>query len=856
MVDVADIGLLDGRGRHAVQRVVSATARRCARAVAPDADARRDRREPQPGPHLELGARQRRLHRAGGGEARSSTTRTTRASRCSPVQAADALTTTQQRGIKTIQASAYGNTITYTPEDRAARALDGDLKTAWRAAALGDAVGQFIRLQLAAPITHRSRQPRAAAQRQPQPVDHPGRAALRRQGRSSTVTLDASSRTAAGQTISFGRAPLLDARDPDHRRERSAAQAVQRRRRRRASPRSGCATSTPTTTCASTRSSRCRKTCSARWAPTPPSHPLVLVMTRDAVRPVPPRTDPELVDRAHVRRCPARARSRSPAARASIPAAADAAIDAALGRGTDVTARPRARRSPACLQCHAASAADGESDDGVEHAVRGRRRAVGAVRVAARRSPFSDMNLQVVADGRHSVPTAIELDVDGAVRELTLPPITDRAGRERDRHRCRCTFPAMTGRRIRVTIVSTRVQLATRESTGDTVTAPVGIAELGIPGLRAAPVPATVPDRCRSDLLTIDGKAVPVRVTGSRRPRPATCRASRSTPCDPRDPGRVPTITLGARQPRGAHLRGRPYRDAARSRRARVGRGRRAAGRCATAGSPGSATRAAPAPTVTVVHDGATRMRVHVTRRRRSVLARARRVAEPRVEGDDRATPAIARSVAARRRLRQRLDGDARRRSSFDVVLEWTPQRRVWAAIWISLVAALLCLALIGVGVRRAGARGSAISRRSPSDADVRVEWPSPPRGAPGGHARVAPDRRADPRRARGVARSSRRGPACSWPLAGRRDPVATVAPRVLVASAPAALLAARDRATSCISSTISGSRRCSSGRRCSRSAARWPGSRWCSSVSTCWSSGCERRPPDAVRQPERSAER
>ena len=38
-----------------------------------------------------------------------------------PGEPADALTTTQQRGVKTIQASAYGNTITYTPEDRAAR---------------------------------------------------------------------------------------------------------------------------------------------------------------------------------------------------------------------------------------------------------------------------------------------------------------------------------------------------------------------------------------------------------------------------------------------------------------------------------------------------------------------------------------------------------------------------------------------------------------------------------------------------------------------------------------------------------------------------------------------------------------
>jgi hypothetical protein len=67
-------------------------------------------------------------------------------------------------------------------------------------------------------------------------------------------------------------------------------------------------------------------------------------------------------------------------------------------------------------------------------------------------------------------------------------------------------------------------------------------------------------------------------------------------------------------------------------------------------------------------------------------------------------------------------------KSSFDVVIEWTPQRRVWAAIWISLLAALLCLALIAWSMVRARARVRDL-RWSPSDSDVRVEWPSEPRG-------------------------------------------------------------------------------------------------------------------------------
>jgi hypothetical protein len=67
-------------------------------------------------------------------------------------------------------------------------------------------------------------------------------------------------------------------------------------------------------------------------------------------------------------------------------------------------------------------------------------------------------------------------------------------------------------------------------------------------------------------------------------------------------------------------------------------------------------------------------------------------------------------------------------RSSFDVVIEWTPQRQVWAAIWISVLAALLCVALIAWSIVRRRARAR-VSTASESDADARVEWPARARG-------------------------------------------------------------------------------------------------------------------------------
>ena len=43
----------------------------------------------------------------------------------------------------------------------------------------------------------------------------------------------------------------------------------------------------------------------------------------------------------------------------------------------------------------------------------------------------------------------------------------------------------------------------------------VEVRELGLPGAQVAPVPATFPDRCTSGLLSVDGRDLPVRLTGS-----------------------------------------------------------------------------------------------------------------------------------------------------------------------------------------------------------------------------------------------------------------------------------------------------------------------------------------------------
>ena len=237
-------------------------------------------------------------------------------------------------------------------------------------------------------------------------------------------------------------------------------------------------------------------------------------MSRDAVRPVPPRTDPELSIARDVRPARPRARSRSPGSASVSPDATDAAIDAALGPGGPPAVTADASASlPGCLQCHAASAADGESRDRVAHAVRRRRRPVGAVRRRRSRSRSSHMDLQVVADGRHSVPTSIELA--GRRRGARAhAPADRRSARPRTRPRTvPLHFPALTGRadpRRRSPACARSSRRASRRATRSRRRS--AIAELGIPGLRVAPRPSALTG------------ALPLRPARDRRPAGAGAR--------------------------------------------------------------------------------------------------------------------------------------------------------------------------------------------------------------------------------------------------------------------------------------------------------------------------------------------
>ncbi len=240
-----------------------------------------------------------------------------------------ARSTMDQQGVAWATATSYGNTITYTPEDSAARAFDGDVETAWRAAAFGAAIGQVIRVDLDDAIT-------TDHVNLVQPINGPRdryitNVRLRFDGgRPVDAELDASSRTATGQTIAFPTRHFrrleieVTGSNVGNRRLAGNANAVGFAEVRLADTKTGAPVRVREVV-------RMPSDLLAATGPASTEHPLVVLMTRDRILPVPPRSDPE----------------RAIAREFTLPAAREFALDghrAGGERGRRVHDRGRAGR--------------------------------------------------------------------------------------------------------------------------------------------------------------------------------------------------------------------------------------------------------------------------------------------------------------------------------------------------------------------------------------------------------------------------------------------------------------------------------------------------------------------------------
>ncbi|MGH9097173.1 MAG: discoidin domain-containing protein, partial [Acidimicrobiales bacterium] len=427
-----------------------------------------------------------------------------------PHAPADAQTTTVFSGASSVTASSYGSSFTYLPEVRPAAAVDGNPQTAWLDDSFAPPIGQWWQIALTQPTTTGT-----VTLVQPQTGD-PNRwitkVTITFDGHQPvTAELGPGSRSPTGQTISFpsrrystlritvdtiGQAPRL-----------SATQAT--------SSVGLAEVQIPGVTVHETVSlpqDLLRST-----GPSSIFDSLTLLMTRLRSSGVPPRSDTETALSRTFWLPTARTFTAAGSARVS-PLAPDDEIDRLVGRpGADHTGivAYSMGRLPGDLSAGAIATLDGnpatvwEPGFGVAHQA-------GEWLEYNLPAPvsFDHLDLQVVADGEHSVPTSITVAADRGTVTLKLPTIAD-SRIPGSVVRVPLSLPQpLTGQSIRITFDTVRIETTVNYNSQSPLAMPIAIAEVGIPGLVAAPVPPVIPTTCRNDLLAVDGAPVWLSVAG------------------------------------------------------------------------------------------------------------------------------------------------------------------------------------------------------------------------------------------------------------------------------------------------------------------------------------------------------
>lgn len=307
---------------------------------------------------------------------------------------------------------------------------------------------------------------------------------------------------------------------------------------------------------------------------------------------------------------------------------------------------------------------------------------------------FDRLHLQVLNDGRHSLPSRITVSTGtgtsttgAATVDVIVPPVGN--GRpQNSTSTVDVTLPKLTGTTIRVTVDAVRqVRSLDYYSTfaGRTDIMPVGIAELGLPGVSQPKPPANIPPVCQAGLLSVDGHPVGVEITGT------TATALAGQPLAIRGcgnaaggvtlgPGRH-TVDTSPRLPSGWSIDSLSFDSPA-----------------PTPPAPASPAPASPGPGPTVTVRGHDRTSWDLTVKgngqpfwlvlgqsfsdgwHATVSGRGSLGTPQLIDGYATGWPVAAGTI----------DG------TVSVHIKWQPQKVVWAALGVSAAALLLCL-LVGV---------------------------------------------------------------------------------------------------------------------------------------------------------------
>ncbi|MFI5041151.1 MAG: alpha-(1-_3)-arabinofuranosyltransferase family protein, partial [Acidimicrobiales bacterium] len=429
-----------------------------------------------------------------------------------PGATAASSTVAEQIGVKSVRATAYGNPVSYDPAHRPDQALDGDPLTSWTEGAFSDVTNQTLRIDLTGPVT-------ADHISLVQPLVKPNerwvtKATLFFDGSSTgiPISLGPSSRTAAGETFSFPSRTFsrldirIDASNFGKRADYRGGSGV------------GFAEVRIPGVAPLTEVDRLPTDLLTAAGTASLDHRLEIELTRLRAQPLESFvSDPELSIQRSFDLPTGRTFALRGTARLSATAS-DASVDAALGRpGTaaGATVATSGSSMPGDLESRASAAVDGNPATAWQTEF-GDQRGNWIEVTSAHPATVDHIDLTVVADGRHSVPTEVRVQADGgAPQDVTLPAVTDAAA-ENATTTVRVPLTSLTGSKFRITVLAVRSVTTINYFSQVPQPMPLGIAEVAIPGVTAEPpLPGTLPAACRSDLLTIDGKPIPLLASGS-----------------------------------------------------------------------------------------------------------------------------------------------------------------------------------------------------------------------------------------------------------------------------------------------------------------------------------------------------
>ncbi len=413
-----------------------------------------------------------------------------------------------RRGVKRVRASTYGDSIRLTPEDRPSLALDGDVSTAWREGAGVDPLGARLVVELDAPVTtdHLTLvQPQNGLRTRS--VSEVG---LRFDGGDlERFPLGPASLTPDGERIDFGSRTFHEVEVSVEGTDGGGASAV------------GFAElGIPGVRVRETI--RLPKDLLDAAGTGSLDHNLTVLLSRQrGSQSEYLRSDEEpTMDREFDL---PEGRSFALTGTVRLDATApDDALDALLGL-PDASAGGVTARSASHLEGSIASRARA-AIDGNDATAWSPAFAAGNVGqwvdlTFASPTTIDGLDLRLVADGRHSIPTRLTIQAsDGVPFTVDVPAVAPGAAigtKAGTVVTAPVTFPApVTTSGLRVTVDAVRPVTSTEYFSLQPIELPVGIAELGISGVDGGAASGALTTGCRDDLVRVDGRPVSVQVSG------------------------------------------------------------------------------------------------------------------------------------------------------------------------------------------------------------------------------------------------------------------------------------------------------------------------------------------------------